>query len=173
VRLPQERQTKADKAYTHAVTTPESLTLKPIGIIHSPFKERFSAPRQPDSSTKTPTATITLNANVELACRDLTSFSHIWILFWFHLNQGWNPLVRPPGRGKQKRGLFATRGPHRPNPVGLSAVRLFGHEHQQLTIEAGDLLDGTPVFDIKPYIPYSDCITDANSGWLNTPQLTQ
>lgn len=167
MRLPQEQQTRSDKSYSNAVTTPESLTLTPIGVVQSPFKERFSAPRQPDGNSVT--ATILLHADVELACRDLTTFSHIWILFWFHLNQGWNPQVAPPGRGKQKRGLFATRAPHRPNPVGLSAVRLIAHDKRQLTIEAGDLLDGTPVLDIKPYIPYSDCITDANSGWLRSP----
>ena len=139
----------------------------PIGVVHSPFKERFSAPRQPNATTDAVvTATIELHHDLALACRDIVSFSHIWVLFWFHLNQGWNPLVRPPGRGKQKRGLFATRGPHRPNPLGLSAVRLLDHHDHCLTIEAGDLLDGTPVLDIKPYIPYSDCLPDANSGWL-------
>jgi len=96
----------------------------------------------------------------------LERFSHIWVIYWLHLNQGWNPLVRPPGRGNKKRGLLATRAPHRPNPIGLSAVRLFAIENNTLTIDSADLLDGTPVLDIKPYLPYADCIASANSGWL-------
>ncbi len=112
------------------------------------------------------TATIELQPKLSLAIRDLEHFSHIWIIYWLHLNQGWNPLVRPPGRGAQKRGVLATRAPHRPNPIGLSAVRLLAIEQNRLTIDAGDLLDGTPVLDIKPYLPYADQIEDANSGWL-------
>ncbi|MDX8408490.1 MAG: tRNA (N6-threonylcarbamoyladenosine(37)-N6)-methyltransferase TrmO [Mariprofundales bacterium] len=173
MQLTQQQRSKAEKTYTADIAAAASLQLTPIGIVHSPHRERFSAPRQPSpqqgsatATTEMPTATIALLPEMKLAVRDLEHFSHIWIIYWLHLNQGWNPLVRPPGRGDKKRGVLATRGPHRPNPIGLSAVRLLAIEENLLTIDAGDLLDGTPVLDIKPYLPYADRIEDANSGWL-------
>ncbi|RMH53069.1 MAG: tRNA (N6-threonylcarbamoyladenosine(37)-N6)-methyltransferase TrmO [Zetaproteobacteria bacterium] len=150
---------------------PAELRLRPIGVVRSPHKERFAAPRQP-GGTPTPhaaTATIELRDDLADATRDLACFSHIWLIYWLHLNRGWNPLVRPPGRGGTPRGLLATRAPHRPNPIGLSALRLIACDRTNLTVEAGDLLDGTPVLDIKPYLPYCDRIDQANSGWLQPP----
>jgi tRNA (adenine37-N6)-methyltransferase len=144
----------------------ESIEIRPIGIVYSPYKERFAAPRQPSGKTE---AEIRLlpNEAMHLALQDLDRFSHIWIIYWMHLNQGWNPTVIPPREPRIRRGVLATRAPHRPNPIGLSAVRLLGIEGTVLRIRGLDMLDGTPVLDIKPYLPYADSIADANSGWLD------
>jgi hypothetical protein len=86
------------------------------------------------------------------------------VLFWFHLNQGWRPKVRPP-RSTSKKGLFATRSPHRPNPIGLSVVELRRIEGRTLHVQGVDMVDGSPVLDLKPYVPYADSV-GGNPGWL-------
>ena len=144
----------------------ESIEMRPIGIVHSPYKERFAAPRQPSGDTEAQIHLLPDNA-MRQALQDLDRFSHIWVIYWMHLNQGWNPTVIPPREPRIRRGVLATRAPHRPNRLGLSAVRLLGIEDTVLRIRNHDMLDGTPVLDIKPYIPYSDRIADANSGWLD------
>src|SRR5882724_8849522 len=102
------------------------LTLDPIGVIHTPFKDRAQAPRQPRADSKTAEGTIVLRSgqNFEQALDDLAGFEYIWIVSWFHKNSNWKPKVRPPRGSKIKRGVFATRSPHRPNPIGLSLARL-------------------------------------------------
>jgi len=161
---------KAPKDYTQNFVeqTHESIHMQPIGVVHSPFKERFSAPRQAKQADTT-AGTIILNQgfNFEQALTDLDSFTHIWVLYWMHLNQGWNPTVMPPRGSDIRRGLFSTRAPHRPNSIGLSAVRLLKIEKRTLYIEGLDMLDGTPVLDIKPYLPYADNIEGATHGWLD------
>jgi tRNA-Thr(GGU) m(6)t(6)A37 methyltransferase TsaA len=152
-------------------------SIEVIAHIRSPFKEKFATPRQPG-------LTPTIEASVEFlpqfapaeALRDLEQFSHIWLMFLFHKNwqQGWTPTVRPPRLGGNRRiGVYATRSPFRPNPIGLSAVRLLGVEQQgataSLRVEGADLIDGTPIIDIKPYIAYSDAISDATSGFAEDP----
>jgi len=146
----------------------ESIHMQPIGVVHSPFKERFSAPRQANQAHET-TGTIVLNRglNFEQALSDLDSFTHIWVVYWMHLNQGWNPTVMPPRGSDIRRGLFSTRAPHRPNSIGLSAVRLLDIKKRTLFIEGLDMLNGTPVLDIKPYLPYADSIDGATHGWLD------
>jgi tRNA-Thr(GGU) m(6)t(6)A37 methyltransferase TsaA len=146
-----------------------SLTLDPIGIVHSPFAQRLSAPRQP-SAAQGIQGTLQLFPHVgyEYALEDLASFRFIWVLFWFHKNQSFRRKVQPP-RSQQRRGVFATRSPYRPNPIGLSAVELLGIEGLTLRVQNLDILDGTPILDLKPYIPYTDSIPDANSGWLDEP----
>ena len=109
--------------------------------------------------------------NFDQALADLEGFSHIWVIYWMHLNQGWNPTVVPPRGPKTRRGLFATRAPHRPNSIGLSAVRLKKIEGRTLYVEGHDMLDATPVLDIKPYIPFTDAHPDATSGWLAEADL--
>ena len=147
--------------------------LSPIGMIQSPFKEKFGIPRQPGL---TPEAKATLNLlppyDQPEAVRGLDAFSHIWLTFIFHanLNQQWKPTVRPPRLGGNQRiGVFATRSPVRPNPIGLSAVRLESISYEaggvQLHLAGIDLLNGTPVIDIKPYLPYTDHIDAATSGF--------
>ena len=146
-----------------------SLTLTPIGVIHTPYSDRYRAPRQPGLDEKDCQATIVLRpgCNFEQALDDLQGFEMIWILSWFHRNPNWKPKVLPPRGPRKKRGVFATRSPHRPNPLGLSAVRLLEVRGRTLRIGATDLLDGTPVLDIKPYLPYADAFPGARAGWLD------
>lgn len=167
---------KPPKTYTddfsHADSSGLRMEMQAIGVVHSSYKERFSAPRQPSLGEVTP-ARIQLNngMNFDQALADLEGFSHIWIIYWMHLNQGWNPTVIPPRGPKTRRGLFATRAPHRPNSIGLSAVRLKKIEGRTLYVEGHDMLDATPVLDIKPYIPFTDAHPDATSGWLAEADL--
>jgi len=164
------RKNKPAKSYTDDfISDPQSIeiTMKPIGIVHSTYKERFDTPRQPAlSDDVTATVELAKGINLEQAVKDLDGFSHIWIIYWMHLNQGWNPSVIPPRGPKTRRGVLATRAPHRPNSIGLSVVRLLKVEGRTLTIAGHDMLDGTPVLDIKPYIPYADAMDDASHGWL-------
>jgi tRNA (adenine37-N6)-methyltransferase len=141
------------------------LTLRPIGVVHSPFWQRREAPRQ-SALCEDIHGTIELypGNHFEQALIDIDTWSHIWVLFWFHVNDNWRPMVQPP-RGMQRRGVFATRSPHRPNPLGLSAVKLERRRGLILEVSALDILDGTPVFDLKPYVPYTDVIPSANGGW--------
>jgi tRNA (adenine37-N6)-methyltransferase len=145
----------------------EVLELKPIGVVRSPFRERMDAPRQPRAAEGV-RGTIELlpGHNFEDALTDLEGFEYIWVLFWFHLNTGWRPRVLPP-RSEVKRGLFATRTPYRPNPIGMSALRLERIDGLTLHVSDLDLLDGTPVLDIKPYVAWTDAIPDAREGWLD------
>lgn len=150
---------------------PSDFIFSPIGIVHSPYREKFGIPRQP--------GLVKIDAVIELlppfanadAVSGLEQFSHIWINFIFHavIEREWKPLVRPPRLGgNEKIGVFATRSTHRPNPLGLSAVELIRIDTDngvRLHIRGGDLLDGTPVIDIKPYIPYADAIANASAGY--------
>jgi len=161
---------KEPKIYaTQKLNQSEIISLSPIGVVCSPYKERFATPRQPAYAVEDKPATITLTAghNFEQALQDLESFSHIWVIYWMHLNQGWNPLVKPPRDKNNKHGVFATRAPHRPNSIGLSVVPLLSIQGRKLNISNHDMLDGTPVLDIKPYIPESDIMPDANAGWID------
>jgi tRNA-Thr(GGU) m(6)t(6)A37 methyltransferase TsaA len=149
------------------------LTLKPIGVVRSPFKERVDAPRQP-SAARGVAGSIELFSghNFEQALEDIQSFNFIWVLFWFHLNTSWKPKVSPPRSGL-RRGVFATRSPYRPNPIGMSVVELLKVEGLTLSVQSLDILDGTPVLDLKPYIPYVDSLPDASNGWLDAPSDPQ
>jgi tRNA-Thr(GGU) m(6)t(6)A37 methyltransferase TsaA len=146
--------------------SPPQLTLTPIGVVRSPFRDRRSAPRQPAAARGVPgRIELVPSAAHEHALTDLASWSHVWVLFWFHLNTGFRPRVLPP-RSARKRGVFATRAPYRPNPLGLSVVRLVGVQGTALDVLDVDMIDGTPVLDLKPYVPYTDAVAEANSGWL-------
>jgi tRNA-Thr(GGU) m(6)t(6)A37 methyltransferase TsaA len=151
-----------------------------IAVIESPYQEKFAIPRQPNlvSAAKGKVILVGEANNSELV-RDLAQFSHIWLLFIFHgtQTQGWKPLVKPPRLGGNKKtGVLATRSTFRPNPIGMSVVKLdkVSIENKQtiLYISGLDLLDGTPIVDIKPYLPYSDAITDANAGFAQTEPQT-
>ena len=146
-----------------------TLTLSPIGIVHSPWRDKRSAPRQP-AEARDVSGRIELYPRAELqdALLDLDAWTHIWVLFWFHLNSGWRAKVQPP-RSAEKRGVFATRSPYRPNPLGLSVVRLTRVEGCILHVSDLDILDQTPVLDIKPYVAYTDAISSASAGWLESP----
>jgi tRNA-Thr(GGU) m(6)t(6)A37 methyltransferase TsaA len=146
---------------------------QPIGIIHSCFKEKFGIPRQSRLITEAKARLEILPPyNRAEAFRELADYSHLWILFVFHASArgDWKPTVRPPRLGGNRRvGVFASRSPVRPNPIGLSVVDLLELDLSQngvnLHLGGVDLLDGTPVLDIKPYLPYVDAIADAKSGY--------
>jgi tRNA (adenine37-N6)-methyltransferase len=151
----------------------ERFVVQPIGIIHSCFREKFGIPRQAGIA---PAATAQLELfppyNRAENVRGLEQFSHLWIHFLFHqtLAEGWKGTVRPPSLGgRRKVGIFASRSPHRPNHLGLSAVRLERVALQRrscvLHLSGVDILAGSPVVDIKPYIPYCDTIATATSGY--------
>lgn len=143
------------------------ISVSPIGVLRSPFVERADAPRQPlVAEDVVGTVELFAGRGYEDALQDLEAFDYIWLLVWLDRNADFRPKVQPP-RSQVKRGVFATRAPYRPNPIGLSAVRLLGVEGLRVKVQGLDLLDGTPVLDIKPYLPYSDAIPQANHGWLD------
>jgi tRNA-Thr(GGU) m(6)t(6)A37 methyltransferase TsaA len=144
------------------------LLCRPIGFVRSPFRERAEAPRQA-SAARDARGTIELlpGHDFEHALADLELWPYLWVIFWFHLNEGWRPKVLPP-RSAKKRGVFATRAPYRPNPLGLSVVKLEKIEGLVLHVSALDMLDATPVLDLKPYVAYADALTGAQGGWLET-----
>lgn len=146
-----------------------------IGVVHSCYTEKFGIPRQP-GLVEAAEASLELIPpyNRPEAVKGLQGFSHIWITFVFHgvTREAWKPTVRPPRLGGNQRiGVFATRSTHRPNPIGLSVVELLGIECTDgrvlLRLKGADLLDGTPVLDIKPYIPYADSVPEANAGFAD------
>jgi tRNA-Thr(GGU) m(6)t(6)A37 methyltransferase TsaA len=155
----------------------QDFTMKQIGVVHSCYGEKFGVPRTSNLADAA-------RAEVELfhpwgvqeAVRDLEGISHIWLFFKFHLNERkeWSPTIRPPRMGGNKRiSVFASRSPVRPNPVGLSVVRYYGCRHIKggrtfLEVGGVDLVDGTPIYDIKPYVTESDCIEGAQQGWIAT-----
>jgi tRNA (adenine37-N6)-methyltransferase len=143
------------------------LIIEPIGIIHSEQKFRYETPRQGVLETSAESY-IELNAhlNFEQAVKDLDGFERIWVIYQFHLNANWKPLVQPPRHTRNKVGVFATRAPYRPNPVGMSCVKLNRVEGLKIFISNSDILDGSPVIDIKPYLPYSDSFPEAKTGWV-------
>jgi len=152
--------------------THDQFTYRPIGVLASPYARRIDAPHQSTVVEGTATGELAI-ATLELAkwldekvIQDLDGFERIWLIFAFHLSEGWKTCVKPP-RGGPKRGVFATRSPHRPNSIGLSAVELLKIEGRTLYLRGVDLLDGTPVLDIKPYVPYADAFPDANAGWID------
>ncbi len=147
-------------------------TYRPIGILRSPYARRIDAPHQSTVVAGTETGALA-TATLELAdwldgkvIRDLDGFERIWLIFAFHLSEGWASSVKPP-RGGSKRGVLATRSPHRPNSIGLSAVELVTIEGRTLQLRGVDLLDGTPVLDIKPYVPFADAFPNVRAGWID------
>ncbi len=150
-----------------------SYSIEPIGIVRSPYKEKFAVPRQP-GLVPSACSEILLqgSANTIEAVRGIEQFSHLWLLFLFdqNLEAGWRPTVRPPRLGGNERiGVFASRATFRPNGIGMSAVELKGirQKGSDIIIELGgvDLVDGTPIIDIKPYVPYSDSLPQALGGF--------
>lgn len=150
------------------------LTLDPIGFVRSRQATKVEAARQPRAAMDT-AALIELapGRNFEHALEDLASWELIWVIFWFHLNPGWRPKVLPPRSTSGRKGVFATRSPHRPNPIGMSVVRLERIEGLTLHIRDSDMLDGTPILDLKPYIAYTDAHPEAGAGWLEDRALAE
>ncbi|MEO8316385.1 MAG: tRNA (N6-threonylcarbamoyladenosine(37)-N6)-methyltransferase TrmO [Pseudomonadota bacterium] len=143
------------------------LAVRPIGHMRTSFATKVEAPRQPAASAHTPGIIELLpGQNLEHAIEDLVGWERIWVIFWFDRNEGWRPKVLPPRSTDGRKGVLATRAPHRPNPLGLSVLRLERVEGLNLHVLDVDLLDGTPVLDIKPYVPYTDAFPESGSGWL-------
>ncbi len=154
---------------------PSDFIIRPVGIIHSCYPEKFGIPRQP-GLVKSAVARLEMLApyNRPEMFKGLEVFSHVWLQFLFHqtFEEGWKRTVRPPYLGGRERvGVFASRSPHRPNHLGLSVARLVKIEKERKTLFLDlaeiDLLDKTPVVDIKPYIPYSDKLEEAANGYSN------
>lgn len=154
----------------------DELVLRPIAHIQTDFKEKFGVPRQ-SGRVKELQGRVVFEKEyaVREALRGLEEFSHIWLLWGFSLckREGWAPTVRPPRLGGNKRmGVFATRSPCRPNPIGLSVVRLEGilegKEGLMLAVSGADLVDGTPIYDIKPYLPFADVAENASGGFADS-----
>lgn len=144
------------------------LVLEPIGFVRSSLVAKVEAARQPRAAQGTPARIELLpGRNFEHALEDLSRWQWIWVIFWFHHNAGWRPKVLPPRSTTGRKGVFATRSPHRPNPIGLSVVRLEKVDGLNLHVLDADMLDGTPVLDLKPYVAYTDSYPDAGNGWLD------
>lgn len=197
--LVSQRRMRAERqrAFLQRLPTPESCTLSPIGVVRSPYTLRYDCPRQPTAapglgSTRPEPATATIQLHggmgLEDSVRDLAGFDYIWLLYLFHANESWKPLVTlPPDpeapdgndgsdgclgaralrRPSHRVGVLSSRAPHRPNPLGLSALRLVHADAKglKLHVQGIDCLDGTPVLDIKPYIPYADAFPHARASW--------
>ena len=155
----------------------DNVNIQIIARMHSDFATKFGIPRQSGLVAEL-RSTIVFEPEFRNpdALRGIEDFSHLWIIWQFSeaVRQGWSPTVRPPRLGGNTRmGVFATRSPFRPNNLGLSSVKLLGVEHAEkygtvLHVGGAALMDGTPIFDIKPYIPYGDCHTDATGGFTDT-----
>ena len=153
------------------------VNIQVIARMHSDFATKFGIPRQSGLAQEL-RSTIVFEPEFRNAdaLRGIEDFSHLWIIWQFSeaVRQGWSPTVRPPRLGGNTRmGVFATRSPFRPNNLGLSCVKLLGVEHTAqwgtvLHVGGADLMDGTPIFDVKPYIPYADCQPDAAGGFTDT-----
>ena len=153
------------------------MDMRPIAHIKSDFSEKFGIPRQ-SGLVEELTAAVVFEPEYRdpSALRGLEGFSHLWLIWEFSRSRGWSPTVRPPRLGGNKRlGVFATRSPFRPNPLGLSCVRLVEVRQDRalgpvLVVAGADLLDGTPIYDVKPYLPYADCKPEAVGGFAAQPK---
>lgn len=143
-------------------------TFRPIGVVRSPWRHVHDAPRQgtPDRAAPGERATIVLRRGLQECLRDLRGFERVWIVSHLCYARGWKPTVVPP-RTTARRGLFATRSPHRPNAIGLTAARIVSVRGREVVVAEHDLLDGTPVLDLKPYVPYCDAHPAARAGWVD------
>lgn len=156
----------------------ETTSFEMIARVHSPYREKFAAPRQPGLVPAAEGFVELLPPyNREEALKGIEQYSHIWLLFLFDqvpADKPWQPTVRPPRLGGNQRvGVFATRSPFRPNRIGMSVVKLLGIDRRQgnlgLAVAGLDLIDGTPILDIKPYLPYVDQVTAAGAGVFTKP----
>lgn len=147
----------------------KKIIINPIGVLHSKLKERYETPRQGVFAADIQ-AEIHLipHMNFEQALKDIEGIERLWIIYWFHKNTNWKPMVNPPRYPSRKVGVFATRSPFRPNQIGLSCVKLLKVEGLKIFVSECDILDGSPVLDIKPYLPYSDSFPDSSTGWVIT-----
>lgn len=153
------------------MSSAETLSLRIIARARCDYTDKFAVPRQPGLVPEVRTRIVFEPAfrNPD-ALRGIEGFSHLWLVWVFDraIREDWSPTVRPPRLGGNRRvGVFATRSPFRPNPVGLSCVKLEAVEDGALTVSGADLADGTPILDIKPYLPYADCVPGATGGFTD------
>ncbi len=161
----------ASDAISFSSATPDGcLVLRPIGHLRCAKRVKFQARHQPDE-TEPEENWLELDPAVApaLSTLDLAGFDRIWLVWWFHRNTGWRPQVIPPRGPQRRRGVLATRSPYRPAPLGLTPVRLLGVEQGGRVLRLGpcDLVEGTPIFDVKPYVPNYDAFPDARAGWID------
>jgi tRNA-Thr(GGU) m(6)t(6)A37 methyltransferase TsaA len=140
-----------------------TFTMRPIGTVHSPFNDRGEIPMGPGAKHEAE-GTLELRPDLEAGLTDIEGFSHLYVLWVFHKAEGYELLGTPP-TDDRPHGVFATRGPYRPNPIGLTVVRLLGREGNRLRVRGLDMLDGTPILDIKPYLS-SVPERELKRGWL-------
>jgi tRNA (adenine37-N6)-methyltransferase len=142
----------------------------PIGVARTPYRERHGTPQQAHGGGGAGPAQGSLELFSSIVPRealdDLEGIERLWVIAHLHLNTSWNAKVMPPRGPRKKRGLFATRSPHRPNAIGLSAVRLVRVDGFTLHVEEIDLIDGTPILDVKPYVAYADAFPESRVGWI-------
>ena len=143
----------------------DEIKYKPIGVIHSPFKEARGTPIQP-AGAKGIEATVEVFPEYADGLKDVDGFSHLILVYHFHLSRGFS-LRAKPYMDNEVRGVFAIRSPSRPNPIGISVVRLIRMEQNILHIQDVDIIDGTPLLDIKPYVPAFDTREVEKTGWLD------
>lgn len=145
--------------------------MEPIGRVHSCFKNKFATPRQSLLATSSwGFLEVDPKWQPETSLAGLEEFSHVWVIFQFHLNSNrkFHSMISPPRLDGERRGVFATRSPHHPNALGLSLVKMEERKATGLVVSGLDLVDGTPLFDIKPYIKHIECVPEAKSGWTDT-----
>jgi len=139
--------------------------LRAIGTIRSPFRAAAGTPIQPTYAQQA-AGRVILDPAFEDALADIDGFERIWLIYSFDRAGAFKPQV-VPYRDDRPHGVFATRAPNRPNPIGLSVVRLLGREGRELRVDGVDVLDGTPLLDLKPYVPEFDAFTESRAGWLD------
>ncbi len=144
---------------------PEVLSFEPIGLIETPFRDHAGTPIQP-SRAKGARGKVRVDPPFHAGLEDLEGFERIWLIYWFHKAPEFSLLVTP-FLDSRERGVFATRAPARPFPVGISAVRLVSIQAGVLEVADVDVIDGTPLLDIKPYVPEFDCYPNSRAGWFD------
>ena len=154
-----------------AMANPIQVT--PIGVFHSNQKHPYEAGRQPDEHHSEGVIELFPGSNFEQALTGLEGCPRIWVIFLFHHNEHWNPMVLPPRGGNQKVGVFATRSPYRPNSIGMSCVEVLEISKLSIKVAGADLLDGSPILDIKPYVAYADSFPGVEPAWLASAEKHQ
>jgi len=146
----------------------QNLVLKPIGFFKSEAKNPYDLPRQPDDGKNLACIELLPQQNFEQALEGLEEFDRVWVIYHFHHNDHWKPKTLPPRGSDKKLGVFSTRSPYRPNPIGLSCLKILKIEGRKIWVEGADLMDETPIFDLKPYVSIHDSFPEASLGWLQS-----
>lgn len=147
------------------------IKFQPIGVVRSPFQEQQGTPIQPVYAQNA-RGKVEIFEPYREAMKDLEGFSRVWLIYYFDRAKTWKPMVMPY-RDVKQRGLFATRAPARPNAIGISAVKLVSVADDAIEVEEIDILDGTPVLDIKPYVPMFDSYPNEKAGWLDNDSVNK